>query len=242
MIPSGFIDTPLRLPIRLFASVDYYAAMAAHRHVIIDDNARYDKRQKSTHRMDIIDTHGIKTLTVPVSRPQNFHGQLHWSDIAISRHGLWWHVFDETLASAYGRTPFFEFYIDRFRQFFSDSTPDTFPNVATLCRESDKAIRKILSLNTSISYTSSTSDPSTATQQSNIINPSTPITATLNTTATQSTQSSPALNPTAIEYYQVRRDKFGFVPHLSILDLIFNMGPESPLILHKMANTLPIPQ
>lgn len=221
MIPSGFIDTPLRLPIRFFASVDYYAAMAAHRHVIIDDNARYDKRQKSTHRMDIIDTHGIKTLTVPVSRPQNFHGQLRWSDIAISRHGLWWHVIDETLASAYGRTPFFEFYIDRLRQFFSDSTPDTFPNVATLCRESDKAIRKILSLNTSISYTS---DPSTS------------------ITATQSTQSSPALNPTAIEYYQVRRDKFGFVPHLSILDLIFNMGPESPIILHKMANTLPIPQ
>lgn len=210
--------------------------MAACRHVIIDDNARYDKRQKSTHRMDIIDTHGIKTLTVPVSRPQNFHGQLRWSDIAISRHGLWWHVFDETLASAYGRTPFFEFYIDRLRQFFSDSTPDTFPNVATLCRESDKAIRKILSLNTSISYTSDPSTPITATQQSNIINPST------TTTSTQSTQSSPALNPRAIEYYQVRRDKFGFVPHLSILDLIFNMGPESPIILHKMANTLPIPQ
>ena len=223
MIRPGFIDTPLCLPLRLFASVDYYAAMAAHRHVIIDDNARYDKRQKSTHRMDIIDTHGIKTLTVPVSRPQNFHGQLRWSDIAISRHGLWWHVIDETLASAYGRTPFFEFYIDRLRQFFSASTPDTFPNVATLCRESDTAIRKILSLNTSISYTSSNNNPTT-------------------TPSTQSTQSSPALNPTAIEYYQVRRDKFGFVPHLSILDLIFNMGPESPIILHKMANTLPIPQ
>lgn len=233
MIRPCIIDTPLCLPLRLFASVDYYAAMAAHRHVIIDDNARYDKRQKSTHRMDIIDTHGIKTLTVPVSRPQNFHGQLRWSDIAISRHGLWWHVIDETLASAYGRTPFFEFYIDRLRQFFSDSTPDTFTNVATLCRESDKAIRKILSLNTSISYTSDPSDPITATQSST--QSSTP-------TSTQSTQSSPALNPTAIEYYQVRRDKFGFVPHLSILDLIFNMGPESPIILHKMANTLPIPQ
>lgn len=224
MIRPGFIDTPLCLPLRLFASVDYYAAMAAHRHVIIDDNARYDKRQKSTHRMDIIDTHGIKTLTVPVSRPQNFHGQLRWSDIAISRHGLWWHVIDETLASAYGRTPFFEFYIDRLRQFFSASTPDTFPNVATLCRESDKAIRKILSLNTSISYTS---------------DPSAPVTATLNPATREATDS---LNPTAIEYYQVRRDKFGFVSHLSILDLIFNMGPESPIILHKMANTLPIPQ
>ena len=37
-----------------------------------------------------------------------------------------------------------------------------------------------------------------------------------------------------VPYYQVRQDNFGFIPHLSILDLIFNMGPESPLVLQKM--------
>ena len=29
------------------------------------------------------------------------------------------------------------------------------------------------------------------------------------------------------EYWQVFRDKFGFVPGLSIMDLLFNEGPES---------------
>jgi hypothetical protein len=32
-------------------------------------------------------------------------------------------------------------------------------------------------------------------------------------------------------YYQVFRDKHGFIPRLSIADLLFNMGPESILFL-----------
>ena len=32
-------------------------------------------------------------------------------------------------------------------------------------------------------------------------------------------------------YYQVYESKHGFLPNLSILDLLFNMGPESILLL-----------
>ena len=34
-------------------------------------------------------------------------------------------------------------------------------------------------------------------------------------------------------YYQVFKDKLGFLPNLSIADLLFNMGPESLLVLQK---------
>ena len=208
----GHIDATLTLPLCYFGTVDYYAAMAACRRVIIDDTARYDKRRKGTHRMDIVDTHGVKSLTVPVSRREGVAGPLRWSDIAISRHGQWWHVVDETLASAYGRTPFFEFYIDRLRRFFSASTPDVFPDVATLCRETDMVVRAILGLDNDIVY---------ASQMATSAQPE--ASATISEVDTH-----------IVEYYQVRRSKFGFVPGLSILDLIFNMGPESPLILLKM--------
>ena len=214
----GHIEARLTLPLRYFGTVDYYAAMGACACVTVDDTARYDKRQKGTHLMDIVDTHGPKSLTVPVSRPDNIAGLLRWSDIAVSRHGQWWHVVSETLASAYGRTPFFEFYIDRLRPFFSSSTPDIYPDVATLCRESDAAVRAILGLDNDITY---------ASQSPGCPPPVTP----------------PAITPSdlpifPIEYYQVRHDKFGFLPHLSVLDLIFNMGPESPLILQKMIGNL----
>ena len=34
-------------------------------------------------------------------------------------------------------------------------------------------------------------------------------------------------------YYQVFESKLGFLPNLSIIDLLFNMGPESLLVLGK---------
>lgn len=240
----GHIEARLTLPLRYFGTVDYYAAMGACAIVTVDDTARYDKRQKGTHRMDIVDTHGLKSLTVPVSRPDNVVGPLRWSDIAVSRHGQWWHVVSETLTSAYGRTPFFEFYIDRLRPFFSSSTPDICPDVATLCRESDAAVRAILGLDNDITYASqSPGCPQSATQPDNssrsLTQPANPSQSSthltnspLSSTLSVITQSDLHTNP--IEYYQVRHDKFGFLPHLSILDLIFNMGPESPLILREM--------
>ena len=34
-------------------------------------------------------------------------------------------------------------------------------------------------------------------------------------------------------YYQVFQERLGFLPNLSIIDLLFNMGPESLLVLQK---------
>lgn len=35
------------------------------------------------------------------------------------------------------------------------------------------------------------------------------------------------------DYYQVFKDKHGFIANMSIVDLLFNMGPESILTLHE---------
>lgn len=191
------------LPIRYFGSVDYYATMAKYERVVIDDTLRYDKRDKGTHRMRIVDTHGVKELTVPVSKPDGASGVLHWSDILLSRHGQWWHVVDETLASAYGRTPFYEYYVDRLRRFFAATTVGEYVDVATLCRESDRMVREILKLPTKVTYAS----------EGGIVGKYVDI------------------EPFEGEYYQVRGEKFGFVGGLSVLDMVFNMGPEAELLL-----------
>jgi hypothetical protein len=43
-----------------------------------------------------------------------------------------------------------------------------------------------------------------------------------------------------LPYWQVRGAVQGFTPNLSVLDLIFNLGPEAPLYLQRLlAHTLP---
>ena len=44
-------------------------------------------------------------------------------------------------------------------------------------------------------------------------------------------QEDPSFLP--VPYYQVFKEKHGFLPNLSIVDLLFNMGPESALILKQ---------
>ena len=43
-------------------------------------------------------------------------------------------------------------------------------------------------------------------------------------------------------YYQVFQDRLGFLPNLSIVDLLFNMGPESVLVLRACQATEKNPQ
>jgi len=49
----------------------------------------------------------------------------------------------------------------------------------------------------------------------------------------QAPEGAPAAAFTPVPYYQVFAQKHGFQPNLSAVDLLFNMGPESVLVLQK---------
>lgn len=197
------------LPPQLCGSIGYYALMGSHRNAVIACAMRHDKRYKSVHRTDIADTRGPLQLTVPVSRPA---GTRRWCDVKISDHGRWWHVHSETLASAYGRTPFFEYYIDRLLPMLDAGTPARYDSITSLDAAWDAQIRFLLALDTQVTYdiTGDCGEPQTRSFGLTDVVP----------------------------YYQVRESEFGFIPDLSILDLLFNLGPESLLYLDRVAATL----
>ena len=195
---------------QLFARVGYYAAMAGYTQAVIDTSLRYDKRFKSAHRYTIIDTRDNLDLTVPIKKPEG-NGNT-WDSVYISSHGHWWDVHRTALESAYGRTPFFEFYFDRFSSIFQAPEKwDMETTVGSLIRATDSIIRNILGIRTSVSYT----DGGYGIEAEDLRK------ETFSTIPD-------------IEYYQVRANKLGFRANLSILDLIFNMGTEAPLILKKI--------
>lgn len=185
----------LKLPSRLCPGADYYRMVALHplATTIICGGERFDKRCKEAHRMTVADTRGRLEITVPIAKP---YGAT-WGDTAVSLHGRWWEVAWFALESAYGRTPFFEFYADDFRPIFHCG--EQFGTVGELNLRFDRAIRRALSLSGELIYSAEETTPD-------------PI---------------PAWQPEP--YWQVRRESLGFIPGLSILDMLFNLGPETLL-------------
>lgn len=199
------------LPPVFCGSVEHYANVRAAEATAIDWKRRFDKRFKVTHRFAIADTRGRLELTVPIAKPQS--SQCCWGDIEISTHGNWWDVHRIALESAYGRTPFFEYYADSLLPMLTAGVEERFPLLKNLSDAWDTWIRHKLMLPLPVAAETGESrpeSPSIITENSN--------------NATDFAQ-----------YWQVRADKIGFIGNLSVLDLIFNLGPEAIIYLDKAA-------
>lgn len=196
------------LPPAYLGSVEYYAAMAAFPQATVDWGMKFDKRMKTAHRCDVADTHGVRQLTVPIVKPLSMTGA-RWSDIVISSHGAWWHVHLETLKSAYGRTPFFEYYLDEFERFYTSERAGE--RLADYCKGLDALLRRLMGVETAVR------DDASAVAD-----------------GFDCRGEIPAGLVNTIPYYQVRSLSQGFLPGLSVVDLLFNMGPESIFILESM--------
>lgn len=182
---------------------------------------RYESFQKQTYRNRclIATTQGVQALTVPVvGAGQKVEDGGSIKDVRISDHGNWRHLHWNALLSAYGESPFFEYYQDDVRPFFERRWEYLF--------DFNEAIREkmceLLDIQPCTHYTdnyekaSTTLHPSPFMDYRDAIQPK-----------------HPAVDPDfkSRRYYQVYEAKHGFLPNLSIVDLLFNMGPEAILWL-----------
>lgn len=191
-------DITLTLPPAYCGSVRRYAAMAAFGNAVTDSSRRFNKREKDTHRCSISGPNGIQRLTVPLEKPAEWHST-RLSDVRVSTHGEWWNVHWGAISSAYGRTPFFEYYADDLLPAFSGKIE----SLMELDDMIDRFCRRVLGIPMPEEFPAETT-----------------------------TRELPEIIDTP--YYQIWADRYGFIPDLSVLDLIFNMGPEAPLILQRM--------
>ena len=225
-----------------FGPVQWYQKLYRYDHCLIE---RHDSYVKQTYRNRclIATTNGVEALTVPIEAPSNlppkgeafevtsaatkaspFGGRLEGAGPYISDHGNWRHQHWQALQSAYGDSPFFEYYEDDLRPFFTERWE--------LLYDFNEAIRvkmcELLDIRPHVSFTTEYIRPDTL-------------------AAPDAMQGDPALHDfrDSIQpkhpapdpdfqprpYYQVYRSKHDFLPNLSILDLLLNMGPESIFFL-----------
>ena len=187
-----------------FGPVQWYQKLHRYDHILIE---QYDSYQKQTYRNRclIATTQGVQALTVPVVHDSKSS----ISDVLISDHGNWRHLHWQALQSAYGDSAFFEYYEDDLRPFFKEN------NWERLVDYNDAICRKVcelLDIQPSIVHQSSQD----CSDFRLVINPKHPL---------EDCEFMPR------KYYQVYQQKHGFLSNLSILDLLFNMGPESIFFL-----------
>ena len=185
-----------------FGPVQWYQKLHRAEYVQME---QWENFQKQTYRNRclIATTQGIQALTVPTERG----GSLLIKDTRISDHGNWRHLHWNALQSAYGESPFFEYYQDDIRPFFEQRWD--------FLLDFNEAIRvkmcELIDIQPKVTLTSEYS-PSSKIDYREAIRPKHPL-------------PDPDFEPKP--YYQVYQQKHGFLPNLSILDLLFNMGPES---------------
>ena len=177
----------------------------------IDTGERYVKQTFRNHCL-IATANGVQKLTVPVA--VDHHPAL-TSEVRLSDHGKWRSEHWNALCSAYGESPFFDYYADDFRPFFERH------NWEMLVDFNQAIVMKVVEL------LGPTPNPSRRDGRLNTLDK--------NVSNVEANQTTLPLGGVGggfiISYWQVYQQRHGFLPDLSILDLLFCMGPEAPLYL-----------
>lgn len=203
------------------APVEYYSKLLSGEDILIEQHENYIK-QSYRNRCSVLSANGVMPLSIPVESAGGKKCPIR--EVCIAEHGNWRHLHWNALVSAYNSTPFFEYYADDFRPFYEKKYKYLFD----LNEELREMIFGLLSLDISnITYTEDY----------------------ITDIASMDIDMRESLSPkkdfrmfdpdfVSIPYYQVFEDRYGFTENLSIVDLLFNMGNESLLVLEKSRKSL----
>ena len=192
-----------------FGPIQWYQKLHRFDHCMIE---QYDSYQKQTYRNRclIATANGVQALTVPV---EHNNDRMLVKDLRISDHNQWRRIHWNALQSAYSESPFFEYYADDIRPFF-EKRYDFLIDFNEAIRET---VCKLIDILPQTEYTSAyNSQWQESADYRDVIHAKHPL---------------PDNDFEAKPYWQVFQHKHGFLANLSILDLLFCMGPESVFYL-----------
>lgn len=206
--------------------LQYYAHLYAAHHAV-EDRGEHFLKQTYRNRCYIATPTGAQPLTIPVVRDGAAHTAVR--DIRISDHGNWRHLHWAALVSAYENSPYFEYYADDFRPFYERK----YEFLADFNAELRDLVLNLLSLerniDVSLEYVNLSAEESA--EKSPLLSTDKDECKDLRTIISPKTSLDADIKFVPHPYYQVFAERTGFIPNLSIVDLLFNMGPESRMIL-----------
>ncbi len=199
-----------KLELQYLPCLDYFACILHYDHVWIDVNERYVK-QTYRNRCNVLTANKVDTLTVPVVIANNGLTR----DVKVDYSQDWIRRHLGCFQSAYGKSPFYEYYAPELKGVFEKKYTylvDLNYDLLTICL-------RLVGIKNKVTYILSGDENGSLGVVDEV--------SQLNNKKNQGIYKYYKPEP----YYQT----FGndFVSNLSIVDLIFNMGPEARSVLLK---------
>ena len=194
------------LPISYLGPVAYYSAILQSEEIFIETKEHFIK-QSCRNRCTIMGANGTQTLTIPKERKSSDKTLI--SDISISNQDNWQKSHWQSIVSAYNSSPFFEYYKDELLPFYNTKHSTLFDFNLKL----SKTILELMQVEKKLNFTSKFQ------KEFNGLD----------------FRSSKFILKNQEEYQQVFCEKYSFIPNLSILDVLFNLGPETTSYLERQS-------
>lgn len=188
-------------PTAYLPSIEYVSLFLKTEDASIELFETYQKQSCRT-RTNVMTANGVQTLTIPVIKTNGNHTLT--KDIEISYKESWQQVHLRCLESAYRKSAYFDYYFPYFEKIYKQKF-NTLVELNDFCL---KTILKIMKVKKDYSFTTDFERISDENDYRISLSK-----------GTNKIEMKP--------YYQVFADRHGFIPNLSIVDLLFNEGPNS---------------
>ena len=194
------------LPISYLGPVSYYSTLLKSEEIFIEAKEHFVK-QSVRNRCVILSANGVQTLSIPKERKSSDKTLI--TNIKISNTQNWQKLHWQSLISSYNSSPFFEYYKDNLEELYLSPQLNLFDFNIKLT----ETILSFLQTEKHIKFTSEFSDNFDGIDLRN---------HTFN-------------NNNMEKYEQVFANKIEFQSDLSVVDLLFNLGPETTSYLERQS-------
>jgi len=194
-----------------FGDILTYALLNSNENVCLEKHENFQKRSIRS-RYEICNHQGRSTLSIPLLKGKNQGQKI--TEVLISYEEDWISLHQKSIVSAYGKSPYFEHYIDDVESILS-LKPSTLWEFNLNCINTClKLLKTNVSISNSISYEFEVEAEVLDIRKGNSVE---------------------ILYPT---YQQCFSERFSFINNLSIIDLLMCLGPESKSYLNSIYNLL----
>lgn len=192
-------------PLFYLPPVSYFSALNDNNFEFVLEKEEHFPKQTYRNRARIYSPNGNLDLFIPVIKGSKFHTKV--KDVKISYDFKWQRLHWLSIESCYRNSAYFEYYEDEFKPFYEKKYDYLFDYNLEIFQWTLKQLKKAPALSFTTEYSKEIAGELDFRNKLHF--------------------KSPEYTAPAKPYFQVFEDRNGFLPNLSIVDLLFNQGPQA---------------